>query len=333
MKIIFFETNEDEQKELRIFFGSIQVEYYKEKLDSDNVSLAKDADIMSVFVNSEVSKEIIDQLPNLKLIQTRSTGYDHVDVEYAKSKGIKVATVPSYGAHTVAEFTFALILSLSRKPIDAYQQLRIGEGYDISSFRGFDLYGKTLGVIGTGKIGKNVTKIAKGFNMNVIASDLYPDQKFADEIGFKYVSLPELLANSDIITLHAFYTKENYHLINKDNIGKIKKGGYIINTARGELIEIDALIKALVSGQLAGCALDVLESERHLKDEWKILKDSHKRIDDFRLLLEDRMLIDLRQAIVTPHIAFYTKEAELEILKITADTIVSFIQSNPINLL
>ena len=333
MKIIFFETNKDEQKELQILFGNIQVEYYEEKLDSDNVNLAENADIVSVFVNSEVSKEIIDKLPNLKLIQTRSTGYDHVDVEYAKSKSIKVATVPSYGARTVAEFTFALILSLSRKPINAYQQLRVGEGYDISSFQGFDLYDKTLGVIGTGKIGKNVTKIAKGFGMNVIACDLYPDQKFADEIGFKYVPLSELLANSDIITLHTFYTKENYHLINKDNIGEIKKGGYIINTARGELIETDALIKALTSKQLAGCALDVLESERHLKDEWEVLKDSHRRIDDFRLLLEDRMLIDLRQAIVTPHIAFYTKEAELEILKTTADTIVSFIENKQINIL
>jgi len=222
---------------------------------------------------------------------------------------------------------------LSRKPIDAYQQLRIGEGYDISSFQGFNLYNKTLGVIGTGKIGKNVTKIAKGFNMNVIACDPYPDQKFADEIGFKYVSLSELLANSDIITLHAPYTKENHHLINKDNIGKIKKGGFIVNTARGELIETDALIKALTSKQLSGCALDVLESERHLKSEWEVLKDSHRRIDDFRLLLEDRMLIDLRQAIVTPHIAFYTKEAELEIFKITADTIVSFIENKPINIL
>lgn len=335
MNILFFEVSDYEKTQLEELFKgigeNINLSFYEEKLNLNNVDKAKDADIVSVFINSEINKEIIDKLPNLKLIATRSTGYDHIDIEHAKTKDIKIVNVPSYGAHTVAEFTFALILNLSRKVFESYQELRDGKGFNISSFKGFDLSGKTLGVIGTGKIGKNVIKIAKGFNMNVLASDLYPDLEFANANNFKYVNIDELLNLSDIITLHAPYTKENYHLINKDNIGKIKKGGYIINTARGELIDTSVLIQALVNKDLAGAALDVLEAERHLKDEWEVLKDWSTHIENLKLLLEDRMLIDLPQAIVTPHIAFYTKEAEEEIFKITALNIKGFLENKIIN--
>ena len=337
MKIIFFEVNDYERIELKNFLDNIkegtEIEFYEKKLSLDNVDKIKDAEIISVFINSEINKEIIDKLPNLKFIATRSTGYDHIDTEYAKIKNIKITNVPSYGAHTVAEFSFALILALSRRVVESYQSLRDGTGFDISSFRGFDLSGKTLGVIGTGKIGKNVIKIAKGFNMNVLANDLYPDLEFANTNDFKYVSFEELLISSDIITLHVPFTKENYHLINKDNIGKIKKGGYIINTARGELIDTEVLIKALVNKDLGGAALDVLEAERYLKDEWEILKDWSMHLENIKLLLEDRMLIDLHKAIVTPHIAFYTKEAELEILKTTTNNIKAFIENKMINIL
>jgi D-lactate dehydrogenase len=273
-------------------------------------------------------------MPGLKFISTRSTGFDHIDCEYAESKGIKVSNVPAYGSYTVAEFTFALLLALSRKTCNAFDNLKQGANFNIFSLQGFDLYGKTIGVIGTGKIGKNVAKIAKGFNMNVIAYDIYPDMVFAKENNFEYKSLPEVISQADVLTLHVPYSKENYHLINKENISLMKKGVYIINTARGELIDTDALVWGLEEKIIAGAGLDVLEGERELKEEFEILADYSKAegIKDYKILLEDHVLIDMPNVIVTPHIAFYSKEAEKSIIETTAENIKGFISGNLQNL-
>ena len=334
MKIIFFEVSKMEQAVLAQLLTGADVSFYEEKLSEDNVNLAKDAEIISVFVNSEISKDIIDALPNLKFIATRSTGFDHIDIDYCGTKRIKVSNVPAYGSYTVAEFAFALLLNLSRKIYGAYHNLREGADFNIFSLQGFDLKGKTIGVIGTGKIGKNVVRIAKGFSMNVLAFDPYPDMNFAKENNFEYKSLVEIVSQSDVITLHAPYTKENHHLINKENISLIKKGVYFINTARGELVDTNALIWGLKEGIIAGAGLDVLEGERELKEEIEILSSPEKaeRIKDYKTLLEDRVLIDMPNVIVTPHIAFYSKEAEEEIIKMTADNIKGFISNVPINL-
>ena len=330
MKIVFFEIPKAEQE----FFTSVlkgqDLAFFEQDFDEENVDLAKDADIISVFVNSEINQKMIDSLPNLKFITTRSTGFNHIDVEYCKTKNIKVANVPCYGSYTVAEFTFALLLTLSRKVFDATHHLKDEGNFSIHQLQGFDLKGKTIGVVGTGKIGKNVIKIARGFNMNVLAYDLYPDMTFAQENNFIYKPLEEVLKESDIITLHAPCNKEDIHMINKENISKMKKGVYLINTARGELIDTDALVWGLEEKIIAGAGLDVLEGERELKEGIEILSSKNKadRVKDYKTLLEDRVLIDMPNVIVTPHIAFYSKEAEEEIIKTTKENIESFISGN-----
>jgi len=337
MKIAFFEIFNEiikgEQEVLEKFFKNDETLYFKEKLSLKNINLVKDVEIISVFTNSMVNKEIIDLLPNLKFINTSSTGFDHIDVDYCRTKGIKVSNVPAYGSITVAEFTFALLLTLSRKIYDAYDHLKEDGDFNIIPLRGFDLRGKTLGV-GTGKIGKNVIKIAKGFGMNVVACNLQIDLDFAKEFDFEYKDFLEVIAQADILTLHVPYSKENHHLINKENISKMKRGIYIINTARGELIDTDALIWGLQEGIIAGAGLDVLEGERQLKEETEILSsDMPQKQRNYKTLLEDHILIDMPNVIVTPHIAFYSKEAEEAIIKTTIENIQGFIKGQEINLI
>jgi len=336
MKIIFFEVPEAEQSIFAQSFRDADVSFFEEKLTEDNAEKAKDADVVSVFVGSVINKNVIAAMPNLKFIATRSTGFDHIDCESALIRGIQISNVPAYGSYTVAEFTFGLILNLSRKIINANNYIRESPDFNFfSKMEGFDLRGKTLGIIGTGKIGKNVVKIAKGFAMNVIAYDLHPDMSFAQENNFIYKNFPEVLSQSDILTLHTPYNKENHHLINKENVTSLKKGVYLINTARGELVDTDALIFGLKEGIIAGAGLDVLEGERELKEEVKILTSSEKseRVKDYKTLLEDRMLIEMPNVIITPHIAFYSKEAVMEIIKTTVENVKGFLSNNPINLI
>ncbi len=337
MKIAFFGLEKDDQDYFSRSFEGMDATFFEEHLDENNVGKVKDVDVICVFVDSEISKNIIDAIPNLKFIATRATGFNNIDVEYAKSKDIKVSNVPAYGANTVAEFTFGLILNLSRKLSKANNYIR--ESFDFNFFpmmEGFDLDGKTLGVVGTGRIGKNVVKIAKGFGMNVIAYDLFPDLNFAKESGFVYKNLPELLAESDIVTLHAPYTKENHHLINKENIGEMKRGIYLVNTARGELVDTDALVWGLQEKIIAGAGLDVLEGEHELKEEVEIFHSPEKmkamRAEEYKMILEDHILMSMPNVIITPHIAFYTHEAVAEILKVTVLNIKSFASGAPINL-
>lgn len=340
MKIAFFEILEvfngkyEQEKEIleKSFFNS-EISYFLEKLSRDNAALVKDTEIVSVFNGSLVDKNIINLLPNLKFINTSTTGFEHVDIDYCKEKGIKVSNIPAYASHTVAEFTFALLLNLSRKIVKANSQLREDDDFVITKLRGFDLKGKTLGVIGTGKIGKNVIKIAKGFEINVVAYDLYPDLVFAKENNFEYKSLDNVIAGSDILTLHTPYNKESHHLINKETISKMKKGVYLINTARGGLIDTEALIWGLKEGIIGGAGLDVLEEERELREEIKILStpEAHT-LKDYKTLLEDHILINMPNVIVTPHVAFYSVEAEAEIIRVTIENVKSFIAGTPINL-
>ena len=335
MKIVFFGLEKSEQSVFLNSFPGAEVSFAEEKLDENNAEKAKDADIVSIFVDSTMNKTVLDAMPALKFIASRSTGVNHIDCGYAESKGIKISSVPAYGSHTVAEFTFGLITNLSRNIIKANDYIRESPDFKyFSGMEGFDLAGKTLGIIGTGKIGKNVLKIAQGFAMNVIAYDLYPDLAFAKENNFEYKSFNEVVSGSDIITLHAPYSKENHHLINKENISKMKKGVYLVNTARGELVDTDALIWGLKEGIIAGAGLDVLEGERELKEEIEILSSSSRsmKVDEYKTLLEDRILMDMPNVIITPHIAFYTREAVAEILKVTLNNIKGFIAGSPINL-
>lgn len=337
MKIVFFEASvpKIDQSLVLQSFGENEVFFYEEKLNEDTVDMAKDADIVSVFINSTINKNVIDGLPNLKFIATRSTGFDHIDCEYAKTKEIKVSNVSAYGSHTVAEFAFGLILNFARNikvNADNYEKESSGFNYS-AEMEGFDLQGKTLGIIGTGKIGKNVAKIAKGFGMKVVAHDLHPDLAFAKENGFEYKSMEEVISSSDIITLHTPYNKENHHLINKEHISTMKKGVYLINTARGELVDTQALITGLKNGVIAGFGADVLEGEKQLKNEKNLVALDKLTEEEKIIIQQNHELMAMPNVVVTPHIAFYTREAVIIIIKTTIENIQGFISNNPINLI
>lgn len=297
--------------------------------DAHEIAQHGDAEVLCVFVQSRVKRDIIDALPNLKLIACRSMGYDHVDVAYAKQKGISVVHVPAYGVRTVAEFTFALILALSRKAYAAYDRLREQGSTDVKHFEGFDLAGKTIGVIGTGNIGKNVARIAKGFAMQVLLCDVHQDDAFANEIGCSYCSKEDLVAQSDIVTVHVPYMPATHHLINETLFAQFKQGSYLINTARGGVVDTKALIVALTSGRLAGAGLDVVEGERALFDELSLLSDEHHDINEFQQLVAAHALVDAPNVILTPHIAFNTREAKREITDTTVANVVAFLHASP----
>jgi D-lactate dehydrogenase len=292
---------------------------------------AKDAEILCIFVSSSAHREIIDSMPNLKAIVARSMGYDHIDLAAAKERGIVVQSVPAYGARTVAEFAFALILALSRKAYAAYDRLRTEGTTDVKDFEGFDLAGKALGVVGTGKIGKNMARIAKGFDMQVHLCDAFPDEAFAKEMNAPYCSVEELVAKSDIVSIHVPLLPQTKHLINADILAKFKPGSYLINTSRGGVVDTKALVEAMKSGKLAGAGLDVIEGERALLDETSLLGTDHHDVEEFQELVAAHALVDMPNVIVTPHIAFNSREAKREILDITVKDILSSIAGTPEN--
>ncbi len=293
----------------------------------------KDTTILSPFINSKIDKSVIDSLPNLKYITTRSTGFDHIDIEYAKSKGIPVSNVPTYGENTVAEHTFALILSIARNLKKAHFKASEGD-FLIKGLMGFDLRGKTIGVVGTGHIGLRVIKMAVGFSMNVLAFDPTQNTFLSEVLGFKYVDFETLLKESDIITLHAPYNKKTHHLINENNINLIKKGAILINTARGSLVDTIALTKALDDGILAGAGLDVLEGEEIILEEKQLLLRRKKELYDpqkLQLTLRNCFLLQRENVVFTPHIGFYSKEAIKRILDTTIYNVINFINATYVN--
>lgn len=320
MKIAFFESQPWEEEALRAAFPADELFFSGQSMNIGNLDEWKECEVLSVFIHSEITKETIAALPNLRLIATRSTGYDHIDLEAAKGRGIVVCNVPSYGENTVAEHTFALILALSRN-IHKSHVRRLRSDFSIEGLKGFDLEGKTIGVIGTGKIGRHVIKIAKGFSMRVVAYDAVPDEGSAAELGFSYVTLPELLAGSDIITLHTPSLKETYHLINEENVKMIRQGAMLINTARGELVDNDALLWALESKVLSGCGLDVIEGEELIREEKELLHGKEMNVGKMSELIKDHILLGRDEVVYTPHIAFYSEEALERILAATIENI------------
>jgi D-lactate dehydrogenase len=327
-KIVFFEVASWEKEELkRNFPEALLVE---KPLTEENVSEFTNTEIVSCFIYSNFSKEIIEKLPNLKLIATRSTGFDHIDVSFCHQKNITVCNVPEYGSRTVAEHTFALILNLTRK---IYQSINQAKNFDFNheKIRGVDLFGKNLGILGLGKIGKEVVKIAHGFGMRVLVYTRTQDETLAKTLGFSYKSLDEILSQSDIISLHLPLTEETKHIINKNNIKKIKKGAFLVNTARGGLVEAEALVLGLKEGVLAGVALDVLEGEKELMEEVEILTEGYQKTTDLKTLVLNHILVNHPNVIITPHNAFNTKEALFRILETTIKDIQGFLKGEIIN--
>jgi len=333
VKISFFDIDSNEKKyfQKNLKLGSkANVSYFKKELTLRNYKDALDSEVIVVFVHSDLSKEVLEKLPKLKYIITMSTGFDHIDLEYCKKYGIKVSNVPRYGRNSVAEFSFALLLALSRRLDYAIDRAKEGN-FSIQGLEGFDLKGKTLGVVGVGSIGENMIKIAKGFDMDIIAYSKNRDEKYAKRIGIKLVSFNELLRKSDIITFHVPLTNETKHMLNMKNIKLIKKGAYLINTSRGEVIDTKALLYALDKGLIAGAGLDVLEGEDDLKDERQLIKNHLKR-EEKKVLMENHQLLKKRNVIVTGHVAFYTKEAIERILACTVENIKNYLIGRASNL-
>ncbi len=329
MKTAFFEIQDWEKELLKrsSLAESGELLFFQEELTEKNVEKAANCDLISVFIYSQVTSKVIEKIPNLQFIATRSTGFDHIDIETCKKRNIQVANVPFYGENTVAEHTFALILSLSRNIHKAYVKTMRGD-FSIEGLKGFDLKGKVLGVVGAGHIGLHVVKMARGFGMEVLAYDVQKNSFMEEVLGFKYVSLEELLAQADIISMHAPYNSKTHHLINKENIQKIKRGSLLINTARGALVETEALVQALDKGILSGAGLDALEEENLIKEEKQILSSQFPR-EKLETLVRNHILLHRENVVITPHIGFYSQEALQRILETTIANLSSFLIHQP----
>ena len=331
LKITFFEIEPWEIDYLKPKLKGFDLVFFEEKIAPERLKKIPGVDILSPFIYSVIDKKILSSLKSLKFIATRSTGFDHIDLETCKGRNILVSNVPSYGENTVAEHTFALILALSRKIYPSLEKTKRGD-FSLENLRGFDLKGKTLAVVGVGNIGRHVIRISKGLEMNVLAFDARKDQKFAQEFGFKYVPLSYLFRNSDIITLHVPYNKSTHHMINLKTLKLLKKGCYLINTARGGVCDTTALLEGLRQGIFAGLGLDVLEEECFIKEERELLTPVFKKTCDLKAVLENHILINQPNVIITPHNAFNSKEALTRILDTTIENIKTFAGNKPINL-
>jgi len=332
-KIAFFEIKPWEIEEIKKQFNRYNIEFFEERLTQDNISKVKDVEIISTFIKTELSGHLLSQMPALKFISTRSTGYDHIDKEYCEANGIKVSNVPNYGANTVAEHAVSLLLAIYKRIPESSEKVRSGY-FNPEGLTGLDLMGKTIGILGTGNIGQNMAKYVIAFGAHALAYDINPDQKFADLECVKYVGLEDVWAKSDVISLHLPYCDDTHHIINRDSISKMKKGVVIINTARGGLIETDALFDAIRDGHVGGAGLDVLEEEGFLAEEIELLHtDKHSDNVDFKIALENHMLAHLPNVIITPHNAFNTAEALQRIVTITIENIKSYLSGDVKNLI
>jgi D-lactate dehydrogenase len=330
-KIAFFEVEEWEKEHYKKAFPKEDIFFSKDELTKRNAAKIKDCEILSVFIYSKISKDILENLPNLKLIATRSTGYDHINIEECKKRNIAVCNVPTYGENTVAEHTFALILAISRKIPESIEKTKKGD-FRLEGLRGFDLKGKTIGIIGCGNIGQHVARIANGFEMNVLVYDIKQDKELAKELGFNYAKLEDLFRNSDIVTLHLPDNKFTHHMINSKAIRQFKKGAILINTSRGGLIDTSALIKALNNKTISDAGLDVLEGECFIKEEKQLLHIANlSETCDLKNVLQDNILLHKSNVLITPHNAFNSKEALMRILNTTVENIKGFLAKKPVN--
>ena len=342
MIIYFLETESAEQ------------EFFSERLAAHDVrfvsgldEVGEDAEVLSIFIYSAVTAEFLDAHPRLRLIATRSTATDHLPLSACRERGIAVTYVATYGERTVAEHTFALMLALSRRLREAMLAPKPGS-FSYAAARGFDLEGKTLGIIGMGHIGQHVADLAHAFRMKVLAYDLDRPEELAQTLHFSFVPLPELLAQSHVISLHAPLTAATYHILDRDAFAQCRPGVLVINTARGSLIDSQALRDALDSGQVGGAGLDVMQDERamrqpvshiiasdivqHLRSD-ALAHDSRDadRVRELQeLLLSDALLTNLN-VVFTPHVAFNSVEAFQRLQEATVESILAFAEGRVVN--
>ncbi len=310
IKIAFFDTKEYDKKLFNQYNKNYgyEITYFESMLSAETAPLTKGFDVVCVFVHDKVDEQTLSILEKngVKLVALRCAGFNNVDIKHRGN--IRVVRVPQYSPYAVAEHAVALLLNITRKLYKSYQRTR-KYNFTLDGLLGFDIHGKTVGVIGTGRIGKVFIQIMKGFGTNVIAYDLFKDESASKELGFEYVTLDELYAKSDIISLHCPLTPETENIINERSIQKMKDGVVLINCSRGKLIDTNSLIKEMETGKIGGVGLDVYEDE----DEFFLrdMTNSYKRDKNLSILLS------MPNLIITSHQAFFTKEA---LNKIASDT-------------
>lgn len=286
-EIVFLEVDPEDQPIVRDRFPQARI--HADVLQGDDlIAACRGADIISCFIHTRFSRDVLEGVTTLKLLCTRSVGVDHIDLEACRERGIIVCYVPDYGSHVIAEHVFALLLSTLRHVHEGDVNVE-GGAFDYRGLRGMALRGKTIGIVGTGKIGRRVAEIAHGFGMKILAVDQCRTLELETRFGVRYVSFGDLLEESDIITLHVPASKETTYMVDAAAFSRMKPGVVLVNTARGELIDSTALLAALRSGKVAYALLDVLEHERNFE--------------------ENRELIDHPNVVTTPHIAFYADES------------------------
>ena len=324
-KIVFFGTHSYDRHAFTDMnadknFG-FQLVYHRSFLDINNADETHGAKAVCIFVNDRADRAVLQKLKDngVELLALRCAGFNNVDLQAAKDLGIRVVRVPAYSPHAIAEHVMALILTLNRKTHRAYSRTRDGN-FALHGLMGFDLYGKTAGVVGTGKIARVLIGILKGFGMNVVAYDVYEDHEYEKAAGIKYVTMDELYAQSDIISLNCPLTPQNRYLINKDSIAKMKKGVMIINTGRGPLINSEDLVDGLKSGQIGAAGLDVYEEEH---DYFYQDRSDHIITDD-----NLSRLMSLNNVLITSHQAFFTKEAMNNIVNTTLQNVTDYFAGN-----
>ena len=323
-RIIFFDIK-DYDREFFEKYGknyNFEMSFFKSKLSLENVNLTKGYDVVCAFTNDDISKGTIDAMAEngVRLLAMRCAGFNNVSLKDINER-FKVVRVPAYSPHAIAEYTVGLILAVNRKINKAYVRTREGN-FSINGLMGVDLYGKTAGIIGTGKIGQILIKILRGFDMKVIAYDLFPNQKVAEELGFEYVSLDELYANSDIISLNCPLTKETQYMINRRTMLKMKDGVILVNTGRGMLIDSADLVEALKDKKVGAVALDVYEEEENY-----FFQDKSTQVIEDDIL---GRLLSFYNVLITSHQAYFTKEAVEAITVTTLNNIKDFVEGKPL---
>ncbi len=324
-KIAFFDTKPYDRAFFTVSnanFG-FDLTFFEAKLRPRTAALAAGFDAVCAFVNDELDESVMDALAKsgIQLIAMRCAGYNNVNLKAACERGITVVRVPQYSPYSVAEYALGVLMTLNRKIHRAYNRVREGN-FSINGLMGFDLRGKTVGIIGTGRIGRVFAEILQGFGVKILAYDLFPNEAAAAELHMQYVSLPELFAQSDIVSLHCPLTPENVHLVDQKAIDQMKTGVVLLNTSRGKLIDSNALISGLKSGKIGGAGLDVYEEETNYFFE--DLSD--------RAVLDDALarLMTFPNVIITSHQAFFTREAEANIAETTLGNCMAFAEKKPL---
>ncbi len=337
MNITFFEFEPAFESLMSDLASGNKLRFTRKPLTLESVAEFADSDIIATLNESVLDASILAQLPALQCIVSETTGFDHIPLDYCRENNIQVTYVPHYGIHTVAEHAFSLLLALSHRILPETARARVGN-FSPKGNRGFDLFGKTIGVVGTGNIGRNLVRIAKGFNMTVLGHDIVPDAVLAQQFDFQYVDKATLLAQSDIVTLHVPGSAGTLHWLDRTAIQQMRPGAIVVNTSRGTVVDIVALTESLLNAHLSGACLDVLPNEDILRNSSKLALlfaesadlDPEARVQ-IRELLAAQTLLQLPQVVLTPHSAYNTNEAIVRILTTTRENIKGFLSGQAMN--